>query len=202
MTTPTQTLRRPYSLKPVRVRTQILQLKPATTTATRREETVADHKAREIRARRDLAVAIARAEETYSFAARRLEEFDVYLRSVRARLRAAGYLSFAGLGSDERGLGAGADPNAMALTSGAGPPLRAYDERELGPSRSFGHARLNGQRTSGGVARALSLCAGWSPQSSAARLRERRSSRLSTSARPHCSGGSRPWPTRRRHWFG
>jgi hypothetical protein len=98
MATHTQTLRRPRSPKPVRVRAQICPLQPATTTPTRREETLADHKAREIRARRDLALALAKAEQTYSFAARRLDEFDDYLTSVRARLRAAGYLSSAELG--------------------------------------------------------------------------------------------------------
>jgi hypothetical protein len=95
MATHTQPLRRPRSPKPVRVRTQICAQQPATPIPTRREETLADHKAREIRARRDLALALARAEQTYSFAARRLDEFDAYLRSVRARLRVAGYLTSA-----------------------------------------------------------------------------------------------------------
>lgn len=95
MPTPTRTLRRAHSPKAVRVRTQICQLQPATT-PTRREETLADHKAREIRSRRDLALALARAEQTYAFAVRRLEEFDEYLRAVRDRLRAAGYLSSGG----------------------------------------------------------------------------------------------------------
>jgi hypothetical protein len=97
MATPTHTLRRPHSPKPVRVRTQIRRLQPATTTPTRREETLADAKARETRARRNLALALARAEQTYASAERRLEEFDDYMRAVCARLRDAGYLSSAGL---------------------------------------------------------------------------------------------------------
>jgi hypothetical protein len=97
MATPTQTRRRSRSSKSVRVRTQSCRPQPATTNPTRREETLVEHKAREIRARRDLALALARAEQTYSFAARRLEELDDYLRGVRTRLRAAGYLSSAGL---------------------------------------------------------------------------------------------------------
>jgi predicted N-acyltransferase len=43
-------------------------------------------------------LALAKAEQTYSFVARRFDEFDDYLRSVRARFRAAGYRSCAGLG--------------------------------------------------------------------------------------------------------
>jgi hypothetical protein len=56
-----------------------------------------DTNAREVRARRDLALALVRAEQRYALAAHRLEEFDDYLRGLRARLRDAGYLSSAKL---------------------------------------------------------------------------------------------------------
>jgi hypothetical protein len=92
MATPTQTLRRPRSPKRVRRQTRIRGPEPETTTRTRREETLVDIKAREVRARRDLARALVRAEQRYALAARRLEEFDDYLRGLRARLRDAGYL--------------------------------------------------------------------------------------------------------------
>jgi hypothetical protein len=93
MATPTQTPRRARSPNPVRVRTQIRGPQPATTTRTRREQTLAGTKARETRARRDLALALVRAEQRYALAARRLEEFDDYLRAVLARLCDVGYLS-------------------------------------------------------------------------------------------------------------
>lgn len=48
---------------------------------------------RELRARRELALALARAEETYSLAVRRLEAFDDYLSGARRRLLQAGYLA-------------------------------------------------------------------------------------------------------------
>jgi hypothetical protein len=92
MATPTQTLRRPRSPKRVQRQTRIRGPEPETTTRTRREETLVDTKAREVRARRDLALALVRAEQRYALAARRLEEFDDYLRGLRARLRDAGYL--------------------------------------------------------------------------------------------------------------
>jgi len=63
MAAPTQTLRRQRSPKRVRVRTQIRRPHPETTTRTRQGETLADTKAREIRARRDLALALVRAEQ-------------------------------------------------------------------------------------------------------------------------------------------
>jgi hypothetical protein len=97
MAMPAQTLLRPRSSKPVRVRAQTRRVRPATTSETRREETSADAKAREIRARRDLALALTRAEQRYALAAHRLAEFDDYLTALRARLRAAGYLSSAAL---------------------------------------------------------------------------------------------------------
>lgn len=97
MARPTQTLRRPPSPKRVQRQTRIRGPEPETTTRTRREETLVDTNAREVRARRDLALAPVRAEQRYALAAHRLEEFDDYLRGLRARLRDAGYLSSAKL---------------------------------------------------------------------------------------------------------
>ena len=45
------------------------------------------------RARRELALALARAEQTYALAVRNLERFDEYLSGVRARLQKDGYLA-------------------------------------------------------------------------------------------------------------
>jgi hypothetical protein len=60
---------------------------------TTRHEDLADARSREIRLRRSLSLAVRRAEQTYEFAARQLEEFDLYLDGVHRRLRADGYLS-------------------------------------------------------------------------------------------------------------
>lgn len=57
-----------------------------------REERLADGRAREVRARRELALGFARAEQTYALAVRTLEQFDEYLSGARARLQQAGYL--------------------------------------------------------------------------------------------------------------
>ena len=46
-----------------------------------------DARAEELRARRELAQALARMERTYAFAVRNLEEFEAYLNGVRQRLR-------------------------------------------------------------------------------------------------------------------
>jgi hypothetical protein len=59
------------------------------------EETLADARAREVQARRELAEAFARIEHTYALAVRNLEEFDAYLSGVRQRLQHAGYLAAA-----------------------------------------------------------------------------------------------------------
>jgi hypothetical protein len=66
---------------------------PTTPTWAWRGRTVADAEADETRARRELGLALARADRTYALAARRLEEFDDFLRIVLARLRDSGYLS-------------------------------------------------------------------------------------------------------------
>jgi len=57
-----------------------------------RQEGLADARAREVQARRDLAQALARIERTYALAVRDLEELDAYLNDVRQRLQKAGYL--------------------------------------------------------------------------------------------------------------
>jgi hypothetical protein len=64
-------------------------------TATR-EQALAEARRREIRLRRSLSLAVRRAEETYEFAVRQLDEFDRYLDGVHRRLRAEGYLSTEG----------------------------------------------------------------------------------------------------------
>jgi hypothetical protein len=56
-----------------------------------REQRLAEAKARELHARRELRLALRRIEGTYALAARRLEELDDYLAAVRGRLRHAGY---------------------------------------------------------------------------------------------------------------
>jgi hypothetical protein len=77
----------------VPVRTAIRRQMPTTATWAPRGRTVADAEADETRARRELGLALARADQTYALAARRLEEFDDFLRIVHARLRDSGYLS-------------------------------------------------------------------------------------------------------------
>ena len=54
-----------------------------------REQRLADARAREVHARRDLAQAFARMERTYALAVRNLEEFDAYLSGVHQRLQHA-----------------------------------------------------------------------------------------------------------------
>ncbi|HYX87956.1 MAG TPA: hypothetical protein VE753_01170 [Gaiellaceae bacterium] len=78
-----------------RVRAPVRLRRPAAVTARPREQRLGDARAREAKARHDLALAVARAERTYTLAARSLEELDEYLGSVRARLRKAGYLGAA-----------------------------------------------------------------------------------------------------------
>ena len=56
-----------------------------------REERLANARAREVRARRELAQAFARMERNYALAVRNLEEFDAYLNGVRQRLQKVGY---------------------------------------------------------------------------------------------------------------
>ena len=58
-----------------------------------REERLAEARRREVRARRELAQALARMERTYELAVRNLDEFDTYLSGVRQRLQKAGYLA-------------------------------------------------------------------------------------------------------------
>ena len=93
MATLTATKRTLPAPHPARDRARILRLEAATTTQTGRERALAEARAREARARRKLGLALARAEQTYAQAVRSLEEFDEYLRAVRARLDHAGYLS-------------------------------------------------------------------------------------------------------------
>jgi hypothetical protein len=73
--------------RPRRVRRSV----PVRERAPRREQRLADAKAREVRARRDLSLAMTMLEWTYALAVRRFEDFDDYLTSVRGRLRRAGY---------------------------------------------------------------------------------------------------------------
>lgn len=82
----------------------------------------------ETRARRELGLALARAERTYALAARSLEEFDDLLRTALARLRDSGYLS---------------DLHyhwfLARLSAKAGPRLRGSDLRQ---GRGFKQQRL------------------------------------------------------------
>jgi hypothetical protein len=49
-------------------------------------------RAREAAARRSFGLALARADETYALAARRLDAFDGYLAALHTYFRSAGYL--------------------------------------------------------------------------------------------------------------
>ena len=57
------------------------------------EQRLAEARAAEVRARRELAQAFSRMERTYALAVQSLEEFDAYLRGVRQRLQHAGYIA-------------------------------------------------------------------------------------------------------------
>jgi hypothetical protein len=74
------------------VRRPIPLRRPPRPTVTR-EQRLAEARAAEDRARRELAYAFARIERTYALAVRSLEEFDVYLGGVRQRLQHAGYIA-------------------------------------------------------------------------------------------------------------
>jgi hypothetical protein len=63
---------------------------------TTREQALAEASGREILLRRNLSLAVRRAERTYELAVRQLDEFDLYLDGVHRRLRAEGYLSTEG----------------------------------------------------------------------------------------------------------
>jgi hypothetical protein len=93
MTTLTPTPRTRRTPNAVRVRTRIRRLEAVTWT--RREQTLAEPKAREARAKCELGLALARMEQTYALAVCQLEELDEYLDAVRKRLRHGGYLAFA-----------------------------------------------------------------------------------------------------------
>jgi hypothetical protein len=96
MTTLTPTTPRTRrAANPLRVHTRIRRLGAVTVTPTRREQTLAEAKARESHAKAELGLAFARMERTYALAACQLDELDEYLDAVRARLRHAGYLASA-----------------------------------------------------------------------------------------------------------
>jgi hypothetical protein len=58
-----------------------------------RDVMLVEAKGREDRARRVLALSLARMERDHAHAMRRLEELDEFLSGVRGRLRHAGYLA-------------------------------------------------------------------------------------------------------------
>ena len=89
MATVTPTRRRRSATSKVQLPTRVRR--PARPTPSR-EERLADARAREAHARRELAQAFARMEQTYALAVRNLEELDAYLNGVRQRLQKAGYL--------------------------------------------------------------------------------------------------------------
>ena len=78
---------------PVQVPTRVPR--PARPTRSR-EQRLAEARAQEVQARRELAQALARIERTYALALRNFEQFDAYLNEVRQRLQHAGYLVPAG----------------------------------------------------------------------------------------------------------
>jgi hypothetical protein len=57
-----------------------------------REHALAEASGREILLRRNLSLAVRRAERTYELAVRQVDEFDLYLDDVHRRLRGEGYL--------------------------------------------------------------------------------------------------------------
>ena len=65
----------------------------APATESRPERQPAEARRRELSARRELVLALARAEESYAQAVRILDDFDGYLSGVRRRLQQAGYLA-------------------------------------------------------------------------------------------------------------
>src|SRR6266511_5151356 len=93
MATVSATPRRPSATNPVLVPTRLRRPRRPPRI---REQRLADARAREVRARHDLAQTFARMERTYALAVRDLEEFDAHLSGVRQHLQHAGYLAAAG----------------------------------------------------------------------------------------------------------
>ena len=88
MATVTRTRTRRTAASPLPLPTRVRPPRPTPS----REERLADTRAREVRARHELAQAFARMERTYALAVHNLEEFDAYLSGARQRLQKAGYL--------------------------------------------------------------------------------------------------------------
>jgi hypothetical protein len=89
MATTTPTRRRRSATYPMELSTRVRRpLRPSPS----REERLADARAREVQARRELAQAFTRAERTYALAVRNLEELDAYLNDARQRLQRVGSL--------------------------------------------------------------------------------------------------------------
>ena len=65
----------------------------APATESRPEQRHAEARRRELRARRELVLALTRAEASYAQAVRIFDDFDGYLSGVRQRLQRAGYLA-------------------------------------------------------------------------------------------------------------
>ena len=85
MATSTATRPRPRAPIPARVPCRVRRpTRPRQT----REQRLADAREREVIARRRLALALVRAEQTYALAVRNLEEFEAYLDAARPRLAA------------------------------------------------------------------------------------------------------------------
>ena len=93
MATVTPTRRRRTATNPLQRPTRLRR--PARPRPSR-EERLAEARRREVRARGELAQALATMERTYALAVRNLEEFDAYLSGVRQRLQKVGYLVPAG----------------------------------------------------------------------------------------------------------
>jgi hypothetical protein len=89
MATITPTRRRRSATYPMQLSTRVRRPpRPSPS----REERLANARAREVEARRELAQAFTRAERTYALAVRNLEELDAYLNDVRRRLQKVGSL--------------------------------------------------------------------------------------------------------------
>ena len=89
MATVSPTRHSPRTARPVHVPPLLRRPTPPTRS---REERLAEARVREVWARRDLALAIARMERTYALAARDLADLEKFLSGVRRRLWKAGYL--------------------------------------------------------------------------------------------------------------
>jgi hypothetical protein len=93
MATRIRTPRAPRTAKDGRLVAPVRRARAVTVTRRGRDVTLAEAKGREDRARRTLALSLARMERDHAQAMSRLEEFDEFLSAIRGRLQHAGYLA-------------------------------------------------------------------------------------------------------------